>query len=143
VKSFFDWYSESFAADERWLILGKGPSYSRLADLDHRGMRLVSLNHVVRERKVDVAHVIDLDVIDACGESFLKNAGVLVMPWIPHVKPARRRADARGSGRGPPDPRAARPRGAPALVQPEHRPTPQASRLPARAGALLPAPRRR
>jgi hypothetical protein len=85
VKSFFDWYSESFAADERWLILGKGPSYSRLADLDHRGMRLVSLNHVVRERKVDVAHVIDLDVIDACGESFLKNAGVLVMPWIPHV----------------------------------------------------------
>ena len=85
MKSFFDWYSVRFAADERWLILGKGPSFSRLADLDHRSMRLLSLNHVVRERRVDVAHIIDVDVIDACGEALVENAGVVVMPWIPHA----------------------------------------------------------
>jgi hypothetical protein len=86
VKDFFDWYRErGFTAAERWLILGKGPSYSRLADLDHRGMRLLSLNHVVRERPVDVAHIVDVDVVDACGEALVANAGVVVMPWIPHV----------------------------------------------------------
>ena len=47
-------------------------------------MRLLSLNHVVRELPVDVAHIIDADVVDACGDALVKNAGVVVMPWVPH-----------------------------------------------------------
>jgi hypothetical protein len=45
----------------------------------------MSLNHAVREQSVLAAHVIDLDVIDACAEAIEQNARVLVMPWYPHV----------------------------------------------------------
>lgn len=43
------------------------------------------MNHVCREMRVDVAHAIDLDVVDQCGSRLLESAGVLVMPWRPHV----------------------------------------------------------
>jgi hypothetical protein len=84
LKSFFDWFDDE-SRDRRWLILGKGPSFSRVNEYDASAFRTISLNHVVRERKVDVAHIIDFDVVDQCGESLLRNAGVLVMPWHPHV----------------------------------------------------------
>lgn len=45
----------------------------------------MSLNHVVREQAVIVAHMIDYDVVDACGESILNNAQFLVLPWVPHI----------------------------------------------------------
>lgn len=34
---------------------------------------------------MDVAHAIDLDVVTSCEDAIEHNAGVLVMPWIPHV----------------------------------------------------------
>src|SRR5260221_3436593 len=87
MRSFFEWFAESgIGADEPWLLLGKGPSFSRLRDHDVSRFRLLSLNHVVREVPVTVAHVIDADVVDACGEAIESNARVLAMPWIPHVK---------------------------------------------------------
>lgn len=86
MKSFFDWYQErSFDPSQPWLILGKGPSFSRLEQHDVGAYRLLSLNHVVRERRVDVAHIIDADVVEACGDRLLENAGVVVMPWVPHA----------------------------------------------------------
>jgi len=86
MKSFFDWYREqSIGPADPWLILGKGPSFSRLNQHDIGRYRLISLNHVVRERRVDVAHVIDADVVEACGEKLLENTGVVVMPWVPHA----------------------------------------------------------
>jgi hypothetical protein len=39
---------------------------------------------------VDVAHAIDLDVIDSLGDQLLRQAGVVVMPWFPHVPDERR-----------------------------------------------------
>jgi hypothetical protein len=44
----------------------------------------VSLNHVVREGPVDVAHIIDIDVVEACVDDLERHAGVVVLPWYPH-----------------------------------------------------------
>jgi hypothetical protein len=86
MRHFFEWFSESSAGrSEPWLILGKGPSFSERGRFDLTPFRTLALNHVVREGAVDVAHAIDLDVVTACEAEIERNAGVLVMPWIPHV----------------------------------------------------------
>jgi len=87
MRHFFDWIrAEGLAVDRPWLILGKGPSFALRDRFDLSRFELLSLNHVVREQAVRAAHAIDLDVVDSCGERILRNAGVLVMPWVPHVR---------------------------------------------------------
>lgn len=71
--------------DDPWLLLGKGPSFALRGRLDLSPYRTLSLNHAVREQPVLVAHVIDVDVLEPCGNAIERNAGVLVMPWYPHV----------------------------------------------------------
>lgn len=66
-------------------MLGKGPTFSKMGSYDISRFHTLSLNHVVRERPVRVAHIIDFDVVDACAEAIQRNAEVLVMPWRPHV----------------------------------------------------------
>lgn len=84
-QEFFAWMADHEDLCGRpWLVLGKGPSFRMYNELDTKEFRKLSLNHVVRETKVDIAHVIDLDVIDDCGETLLENADVVVMPWQPH-----------------------------------------------------------
>jgi hypothetical protein len=73
-----------------WLLLGKGPSFGLRHRYDLSGYQTFGLNHVCREMPVDVAHVIDFDVIDQCGERLIEHAGVVVMPWFPHVPDERR-----------------------------------------------------
>jgi hypothetical protein len=86
VQPFFQWFARRIQSSEPWLILGKGPSFASRARFDLSRFHLLSLNHAVREQPVLVAHVIDLDVVRACGDAIEKNAGVLVMPWYPHVR---------------------------------------------------------
>jgi hypothetical protein len=91
MKSFFEWFRESRIDRARpWLILGKGPSFSRHAEFDLGAFHLLSLNDAARELAVDVAHAIDLHAIERSGEAIAANARVLVMPWHPHIdfKPA-------------------------------------------------------
>jgi hypothetical protein len=83
MQTFFEWFENK--QNRPWLILGKGPSFSKRFDYDLNKFSTLSLNHAVRETKVDVAHIIDLDVIDSCKEAIRENAKVLVMPWVPHV----------------------------------------------------------
>ena len=81
-----DWIdSVSFPA-KPWLILGKGPSFSRRSDFDLSQYNLISLNHAVREQPVDVAHIIDLDVVKHCGDALLRNCRWLLMPRRPHLQ---------------------------------------------------------
>ncbi len=86
MQHFFDWARGAVRSEEPWLILGKGPSFSQRDLYDLSGYRLLSLNHVVRELPVALAHMIDLDVADACAEALGENAEFLVMPWYPHVR---------------------------------------------------------
>ncbi len=68
-----------------WLLLGKGPTFSRIGDFDLHRYNLFALNHVVRELAVDVAHAIDLDVAATCADALRENARWLLMPRRPHV----------------------------------------------------------
>jgi hypothetical protein len=85
VHSFFEWFRTENGGGHPWLLLGKGPGFARRGAYDLRGFRTFGLNHVCREMTVDVAHAIDLDVVDQCGPRLLDRVGVLVMPWHPHV----------------------------------------------------------
>src|SRR5262245_47540368 len=87
MQSFLDWFAATQQQRKRpWLVLGKGPSFAKRDQFDLTSFELLSLNHVVREQPVTVAHMIDYDVVEACGESIDRNAGVLVMPWFPHFQ---------------------------------------------------------
>src|SRR5439155_5835538 len=80
-----DWTRSCPLPDRPWLILGKGPSFARRHCLDLTGYNLASLNHVVRELKVDVAHYIDLDAVEQCADVLPRNAEWLLLPRYPHV----------------------------------------------------------
>ncbi|MFI8983282.1 glycosyltransferase [Ectopseudomonas khazarica] len=92
--SWFDAQSDLFRV-RPWLVLGKGPTFSKKERYDFSGFNIFSLNHVVSTLPVDVAHVIDLDVVYACEHDLEKNAGILLMPWYPHVdfKPGKKTLD--------------------------------------------------
>jgi hypothetical protein len=93
MQSFFEWFEKSDVNKSRpWLILGKGPSFSKRREFDLSPYHTLSLNHAVREQVVTVAHMIDLDVVDTCGETIFTNTEYLVLPWFPHVNnlPGRR-----------------------------------------------------
>lgn len=85
LPSFFEWLQQQGDPTRPWLILGKGPSFSKRQQYDLKGYRLMSLNHVVRELTVEAAHIIDIDVVPVCAEALMTQARVLVMPWFPHV----------------------------------------------------------
>ena len=87
MKSFFEWFQSDKAHQVKpWLMLGKGPSFFKRTQFDLDQYHTMSLNHAVRELPVKVAHVIDLDVVNDCGEILLRNAQFLVLPWVPHVR---------------------------------------------------------
>ncbi len=74
-----EWIRDRPIPDRPWLILGKGPSFARRTGVDVGPYNLLSLNHVVREMKVDVAHFIDLDAIEACADVLPRNADWLLV----------------------------------------------------------------
>lgn len=67
-------------------MLGKGPSFQKLRETDHREFHTCSLNHVVRELPVTLAHMIDIDVVSDCADVLERNAQFLVLPYRPHVR---------------------------------------------------------
>lgn len=83
--NILDWLPTFERRSAPFLVLGKGPSFGLRNQFALDEYNLVSLNHVVREQKVDFAHVIDIDVIEDCENCLLTNADWLVMPEVPHV----------------------------------------------------------
>jgi hypothetical protein len=88
VLDLTEWFDRSHFPPKPWLVLGKGPTFERRRQVDLGGYNLLALNHVVDELSVDVAHVIDIDVVADCAASLRQNAGWLVMPRYPHVRSA-------------------------------------------------------
>lgn len=94
MRNFFDWINEETdVVNDAWLVLGKGPSYSKINQFDIEDFYTVSLNHVVADRPVDLAHIIDIEVVEQCAAKITENAKYLVLPWVPHV----RKADGNGN----------------------------------------------
>lgn len=85
MQNFFTWIKTENIHLKPWLILGKGPSFGLLKNYNQDEYNIVSLNHVVRECKVKLAHCIDLDVAISCVDSILANAEYMVIPFQPHI----------------------------------------------------------
>lgn len=90
-----DWCVQPGLTDRPWLIVGKGPTYERHTDFDLGGFNVVGLNHVVNAMRVDVAHMIDIDVAQECDQGLRDNCDWLLMPRYPHVRstPSGRRLE--------------------------------------------------
>lgn len=80
---FIDW-TKSTPIDKPWLILGKGPSFELCKNYDLENYTTMALNHVVRECPVEIAHIIDIEVLEACENEIAQNARFVLMPWHPH-----------------------------------------------------------
>lgn len=83
------WFATAGFAPKPWLLLGKGPSFSQHRRVDLTAFNTMSLNHVVDELAVDVAHIIDVDVVGDCADSLRHNCEWLLMPYRPHVRSQR------------------------------------------------------
>lgn len=80
-----EWRATADLPPKPWLVLGKGPTFTRYTDFDLGRFNLLALNDVVRELDVDVAHAIDIDVAARCADALRTNCGWLIMPRHPHV----------------------------------------------------------
>jgi hypothetical protein len=80
-----DWIEQMKFPDKPWLVLGKGPTFSRRYEFRLQNYNTMALNHVVREQMVDVAHVIDIEVVEPCADALLYNCNWLIMPRRPHI----------------------------------------------------------
>lgn len=90
ARSFFAEFDQLFPHVNRtWLLLGKGPSFAMYEACLSADKYTLGLNHVGASVAVDLAHAIDMEVIQQCGAALLKNSRFLVMPWIPHVRHRR------------------------------------------------------
>lgn len=84
-----EWLSTTRFPDKPWLVLGKGPTFDRRGRFDLTEFNLLGLNHVVDKVTLDVAHMIDIDVVESCAASLAENTSWLVMPRYPNVAQAR------------------------------------------------------
>lgn len=89
MRELTDWWREASLDGRPWLVLGKGPTFARRSEFDVTGYHTLSLNHAVVEQPVDVAHVIDIDVVEDCAEALLTNCRWLLMPRVPHIHSRR------------------------------------------------------
>jgi hypothetical protein len=82
----FQWFKSGPWTGKPWLILGKGPTFSMhsgFPDLD-KDFNILGLNHVCRERRTMVTHVIDANVLGEVPD-MLERTELLIMPRHPHV----------------------------------------------------------
>jgi hypothetical protein len=82
VRELTEWISTTTFPDKPWLLLGKGPSFSRRGEFDLDGYNLFSLNHVVRELDVRIASTMSVRVITDCANVLETNCDYLVVPRV-------------------------------------------------------------
>jgi hypothetical protein len=90
-----DWIASTTFDSKPWLLLGKGPTFSRRTDFPLGEYNLIGLNNVVAEQKVDVCHIIDIDVVEKCSDALRDNCRFLIIARRPHVqfRPGERRLE--------------------------------------------------
>jgi hypothetical protein len=80
------WSQEFDLSAKPWVLVGKGPTFDQFKNVDTSRYFVCSLNHVVRETPVTVAHFIDIEPVLHCQEILEQNARFVVMPYHPHDK---------------------------------------------------------
>jgi hypothetical protein len=81
LSPFFHWI-KSYVSDKPWLVVGKGPSFERIKELNLDDYNVVALNHVMFQIPCLLGHAIDLDVHTEASGFKCK---YLVCPWEPHI----------------------------------------------------------
>ena len=82
LGNFFDWFkSKTFS--KPWLIVGKGPTFDRVNEINLNDYHVLGLNHVMYRIPCLLGHAIDYDVYNKSEEKFLCRH--LVTPWEPHI----------------------------------------------------------
>jgi len=84
MKDFFEWIIDN-KNNLPWLIIGKGPSFKKIKDIDISNYQTIALNHAVSNTSCDIFHMIDLDVIIGIEANVDKNARFILMPYYPNV----------------------------------------------------------
>lgn len=84
IHDLTDWKQHHPDGSDQWLLLGKGPTFSRLDEVPVEQYRVCTLNHVIRQVPASIAHIIDIDVVADCADALLNNATSVVMPYHPH-----------------------------------------------------------
>jgi len=79
------WFRTNTVSDKPWLILGKGPSFKKIKNIDVSKFYTIALNHAARNMKCDAVLLMDLDVLDIAGTEMEQNAQFFFLPWHPHV----------------------------------------------------------
>jgi hypothetical protein len=82
---FSAWRRSTGLPDRPWLLMGKGPSFAHRDDYDLSGFNTMSLNHAVLAQPVDVAHMLDFDVVEACAEALPEQCQFLLVPRHPNI----------------------------------------------------------
>lgn len=85
ILELVEWSRRLDLNSKPWLMLGKGPTFDKVHQVDFDQYFVCTLNHVIREVPADLAHIIDLDVVQDCADAIYRNAKTLVMPFYPHV----------------------------------------------------------
>jgi Glycosyl transferase family 8 len=80
------WIASTSFDSKPWLLLGKGPTFSRRGEFPLSDYNLMGLNTVVKEQPVDVAHIIDIDVVHASADALRENCRYLLIARRPHER---------------------------------------------------------
>ena len=87
IKNAFDVLNvDSVFVKKKWLILGKGPSFSLLRKEHFNDFQICTLNDTIREvDSATIAHFIDFEAFLRC-KTYLNRSQYVVLPWFPHFK---------------------------------------------------------
>ena len=85
LPDIFRWSQSFNLSAKEWLLVGKGPTFDRIKEVNTSSYYVCSLNHVVRELPVTVAHFIDIEPVLDCQALLEQNAQFVVMPFHPHI----------------------------------------------------------
>lgn len=85
MQNASSWVRDNAVNGKPWLILGKGPTFSKFKPEFAGSYNLLALNHVVRDVRCDISLMMDMDAYDMCADAVASNARFLFMPWHPHV----------------------------------------------------------
>lgn len=90
LQNIFQWLAmHPDKLQSPWLMLGKGPSFSKKEKYDIHAYEILTLNDAIRETpKASIAHFIDIEAFERNANYVLRNAKFVVMPWYPHVNNA-------------------------------------------------------
>ncbi len=71
----------SLNSDKPWIILGKGPTFDKISNLNLEDFNTLALNHVAELIPCTIGHFIDSEVIS---KKFIDNSKHIVCPVFPH-----------------------------------------------------------